>query len=90
MHIITGNVAPKEPDATESTLHVQLSAQAVNQQILRLRFVKLIATNLYAKLYAEVTNQTAMHQDQGVMTPVSLVRITECSTFTERAMNTSP
>jgi len=53
MHIITGNVAPKELDAMENTSDVQMSAPAVNQQILRLRFVKLIATNPYAGLSAE-------------------------------------
>ncbi|KAG5020520.1 hypothetical protein JHK87_016375 [Glycine soja] len=54
MHTITSNVAPKELDAMKSMLDGQLSVQAMNQQILRLRFLKLIATNLYAGLYAEV------------------------------------
>jgi len=54
MHIITGNVAPKELDAMENTSDVQMSAPAVNQQILRLRSAKLIATNPYAGLSAEV------------------------------------
>lgn len=54
MHTITGNVAPKELDAMENILDVRMSVPAVNQQILRLRFVILIATNPYAEQYAEV------------------------------------
>ena len=38
----------------------------------------------------KVANQTAMHQDQVAMTLVSLVGMGECSTSTERPMNTSP
>ncbi|KAK7342678.1 hypothetical protein VNO80_25634 [Phaseolus coccineus] len=39
---------------------------------------------------AKVANQTAMHQDQVAMTLVSLVGMGECSTSTERPMNTLP
>jgi len=61
MHIITGNVAPKELDAMENTSDVQMSAPAVNQQILRLRSAKLIATNPYAGLCAEVRQTISFH-----------------------------
>lgn len=87
---ITAYTVAEEPDAMESTSSVLLNAQTVKQTILRLRFVKSIATNLFAGQFAEVASQTAMHQDQDASIPVSLVGMVESSTSTERATNTSP
>jgi len=52
-HIKTYTAA-EEPDAMESTSHVLLNAPTVKQTILRLRFAKSIATNLFARQSAEV------------------------------------
>jgi len=53
-HIKAYTVAAKEHDAMESTSTVLVNALTVKQPILRLRFVTLIATNLFAGQNAEV------------------------------------
>ncbi|KAK7324605.1 hypothetical protein VNO77_28305 [Canavalia gladiata] len=87
--IITYSVPPKEPDAIKSISSVQMNAQTVKHQILRLRFATLIATNLFAGLSADIASQTAMHRDQDAMIHVSLVEMVESSISMERAKNIS-
>lgn len=53
-HIKAYSVAAVQHDAMESTSGVLVNALTVKQQILRLRFVTLIATNLFAGQNAEV------------------------------------